>query len=116
MNSDHNGRRKSPVWYTITSIGFFTTRSDNTQMNKVLYHLQDRRVQALIKQLKETHWVERAKAAMSLGHIGDPTAIAALKVCLEDTYYLVRYHATVALRQIDSAEAIKGVENLEARQ
>ena len=36
-------------------------------MYKALHDSQYRRVEALIKQLQAPHWIERAKAAMSLG-------------------------------------------------
>ena len=81
-------------------------------MHKALHESQDRRVEALIEQLQAPHWIERAKAAMSLGRIKDPAAIDSLETHLGDAHYLVRYHVTEALRQINTSET--GEERLDA--
>ena len=74
---------------------------------KALHDSQERRVEALLKQLQAPHWIERAKAAMSLGRIKDPAAIGALETHLEDAHYLVRYHVEQALEQINTFQKLE---------
>ena len=72
--------------------------------------LQDTEVLPLIKQFGDKHWISRAEAAISLGHIGDIVAVPALRVSLQDAHSLVRYYVVEALKQIGTPEAIKAAQ------
>ncbi len=80
------------------------------EMNRTSDNTQSNEGQRLIKQLGNTNWIDRAKAAISLGRIGEPIAVFALIDALNDDHYLVRCHAADALKQIGTPQAIKAVE------
>ncbi len=76
---------------------------------------QGKQTESLQKRLKDQNWLVRAKAVMSLGRIGKPTAVYALIEALGDENYLVRHHAANSLRQIGTKNALEAVEAWERK-
>ena len=74
---------------------------------------QQREIESLIMQLGDKGWMVRAKAAISLGRMGEPASVPAVISALNDENYLVRYHAADALRQIGTPEAMQIVKEWE---
>ena len=70
---------------------------------------QVKKIESLIKQLKDRSWLVRAKAAISLGRIGERATVPVLIKALSDENFLVRHHAADALKQINTPEAVKAV-------
>ena len=68
---------------------------------------QEKIAESLIKQCKDKSWLIRAKAAISLGRLGDHVTVPTLIQALSDENYLVRYHAAEALKQIGTPEAVR---------
>ena len=68
-----------------------------------------KQIESLIRQCSDNSWLIRAKAAISLGRLGSPTAVHRLINTLSDKNYLVCYHAAEALKQIGTPEAVKAV-------
>ena len=74
----------------------------NEKMGSSLNNLRDKKVLSLIKQLRDNNWIDRAKAAMALGRLGEPAAVAALIDALQDSHYLVRRLPAEVLARISS--------------
>jgi HEAT repeat protein len=75
--------------------------------------LQDKgpgkKIESLIKLLRDERWLVRAKAAISLGRLGGRATVPALIQALSDENYLVAYHAADALKRIGTPEAVKAL-------
>lgn len=76
---------------------------------------QSKQIESLTKQLSDNNWLDRAKAAISLGRLGQPEAVPALICALGDDHYLVGYHAADALKQIATPQAETAIKQWEQK-